>query len=278
MDLSVVIRCGDDDRVFDCIHSIDEDVEIVVSTSENPRFQSKLESSRIYYCLSPRGNLSKVSNIGIEKATNDRVIITDSDTTFKKGSIREMYMALDDFEVVRAKLKFQYSNDRIFSKTVAEARDYVNSLPLVYTPGVAIKRSVIGKIGGFLFNDPVPFAVDADLNYRIKLARIPVKYLDNAVLYHDVESISHDLKAAYRIGKGCMTSAIYLSKRVHNDKVHPKYIVRELKGVKRSQLGDVARKKGAGIFIYQLMWDLIFNLGKNWKWVTRDRLDEKGER
>lgn len=276
MDLSIVIRCGDDDRIFDCIQSIDEDVHIIVSTSENPRFQSKLEFRGINYCLSPRGNLSKVSNIGFDNAIHDRVIITDSDTIFEKGSIKKMYLALDDYEVVRAKLKFRINKDKIFSRIVAEARDYVNSLPLVYTPGVGIKRSITGKIGGFLFNDPVPFAVDADLNYRIKHARIPVKYLDNAILYHDVESIRHDIKAAYRIGNGCMTSAIFLSEQIHNNEIHPRKIVRELKGVKRSYLGDVARKKGAVVFTYQLLWDLLFNLGKNWRWATRHKLNING--
>ena len=274
MDLSVVIRCGDDDRIFDCIQSVDEDVDIIVSTSENPRFQSKLESRGINYCLSPRGNLSKVSNIGFENAIHDRVIITDSDTTFEKGSIKEIYLALDDFEVVRAKLKFRSNKDNIFSKTVAEARDYVNSLPLVYTPGVGVKRRIKSKIGGYLFNDPVPFAVDADLDYRIKHAKIPVKYLDNAILYHDVENIRHDMKAAYRIGSGCMTSAIYLSEQIHNKELHPRKIVRELKGVKRSFLGDVARRKGVRVFTYQLLWDLLFNLGKNWRWATRNKLNE----
>lgn len=276
MDLSVVIRCGDDDRVFKCIQSIDENVEIIVSTSENPRFQSKLKSRGINYCLSPRGNLSEVSNIGFEHATHDKVIITDSDTTFEKGSIREMHLALDNFEVVCAKLKFLSSKDKFFSKTVAEARDYVNSLSLIYTPGVGVKRSIIDKIGGFLFNDPVPFAVDADLDYRIKHAKIPVKYLDNAILYHDVESIYHDMKAAYRIGNGCMTSAIYLSKQIHNNELPPRKIVCELKGVKRGHLGDVARKKGAIVFTYQLLWDLFFHLGKNWRWATRNKLYESG--
>jgi hypothetical protein len=276
MDLSVVIRCGDDERVFDCIQSIDEDVEIVVSTSENPLFQSKLESKGIKYCLSPRRNLSKVSNIGVENATYEKVIITDSDTIFEKGCIREMYLALDDYDVVRAKLKFLTSKDKSFSTTVAEARDYVNSLPLVYTPGVGVKKSITGKIGGFLFNDPVPYAVDADLDYRIKNANIPVKYLTNATLYHDVESIRHDMKAAYRIGSGCMTSAIYLSKQIHNNELTPKTIVRKLKAVKKSHMGDVARQKGVGVFIYQIMWNFLFNLGKNWRWITRHKLIVNG--
>jgi GT2 family glycosyltransferase len=277
MDLSIVIRCGDDERVFDCIRSIDEDVEIMVSTSENPEFQSKLEARGIHYCLSPRGNLSKVSNIGFNHVKHERVIITDSDTIFEKGAIKEMYLALDEYDVVRAKLRFLADEKKHFSKIVAEARDYVNSLPLVFTPGIGIKKGIIKRIGGFLFNDPVPFAVDADLDYRIKQAKIPVKYLSNAVVYHDAESIRHDMKAAYRIGVGCMTSAIYLSRQIHNNQKHPRKIVSELKGVKTRHLRDVIRKKGAGVFAYQIFWDFLFHFGKNRRWMTRHQLSSGSE-
>jgi len=277
MDLSIVIRCGDDERVFDCIQSIDEDVEIMVSTSKNPHFQSKLETRSIQYCLSPRGNLSQVSNIGFNHTKHEKVIVTDSDTIFKKGTIKEMYLALDEYDVVRAKLRFLADEKKPFSKTVAEARDYVNSLPLVFTPGIGIKRGITEKIGGFLFNDPVPFAVDADLDYRIIQAKIPVKYLPNAEIYHDAESIRHDMKAAYRIGAGCMTSAIYLSRQIHNNQKHPRKIVSELKGVKTRHLGDVMRKKGPSVFAYQLLWDLLFHSGKNWRWMTKHQLSSGRE-
>jgi hypothetical protein len=277
MDLSIVIRCGDDERVFDCIHSIDEDVEIMVSTSENPEFQSKLEARGIQYCLSPRGNLSEVSNIGFNHAKHEKVIITDSDTIFEKGTIKKMYLALDEYDVVRAKLQFRTYKKKPFSRTVAEARDYVNSLPLVFTPGIGIKRGITEKIGGFLFNDPVPFAVDADMDYRIKQAKIPVKYLSNAAIYHDAESIRHDMKAAYRIGAGCMTSAIYLSESFHNGQKAPIAIVRDLKGVRVEHWNDLLRTKGVGVFMYQMMWDIMFYSGKNWRWLTRNQLSDEQE-
>ncbi len=272
MDLSVVIRCNDDERVFDCIESIDEDVEIIVSTSENPVFQAKLESRSISYCLSPRGNLSRVSNIGFNKAKYDKVIITDSDTVFKEGSIREMYLALDHYKVVRARIEFVSDKNKFFSRTIAEARDFVNSLPVVYTPGIGVRKELVADVGGFLFNDPVPFAVDADLDYRIKKAGLSVKYLDSAVLYHDAEDIFHDLKAAYRIGAGCMTSAIYLSKQMQNIKLAPRKIAHELKGVKLSCLGDIIRQKGLRVFLYQIIWDIFFYAGKNWRWITKREL------
>ena len=261
MNISIIIRCGDDERVFKCIESIDEDVEVVVSISENPVLQEKLSSKGIPYCLVPRGNLSVVSNIGFNQTKNDRVIITDSDTIFEKGCIGRMHDALDDFRVVRATLKFKDSLNVPFSKIVAKARDYVNSLPLVYTPGIAVRKSLIPDIGGFLFNDPVPFAVDADLNHRIKCAGIPVKFLKDAVLYHDAEGVFHDMKAAFRIGKGCMTSAIHLSGYAMFNGQKPADILRELKGVRLYHLPELVRTKGIRILFYQMVWDALFYSG-----------------
>lgn len=268
-DISVVIRCGDDDRVFSCIDSIDDNAEIIVSMSENPELQQKLTEHGIKYCLTPRGNLSIVSNIGFDEATHNKVVITDSDTIFEKCSIEAMSRALDVNLVVRAKLRFKSDKNKLFSHAVAEARDYVNSLPVAYTPGLGVRKEIIDRIGGYLFNNPVPFAVDADLNYRLHKSGIEIKYLDNSILYHDVESIRHDLKAAFRIGRGCMTSAICLSQGYHQSQIHPRTIVKDLKGVKSKHLGDLIKVKGPSVFFYQLIWDLYFYSGKNWQWMNR---------
>ncbi len=143
-----------------------------------------------------------ISNIGIANTMYNKVIITDSDTTFEPGCIRELYRSLENYPIVRAHLRFATDSGRLFSRIIASARDYVNSMPLVYTPGVALRKDVVACIGGFMFNDVVPYAVDADLNYRVKSLDIQVKFADQAVVNHCAESVKHDLKAAYRIGWG----------------------------------------------------------------------------
>ena len=267
MDMSIVIRCDDDERVFQCVDSVGEDVEIVVSTSGGPEFLERLSSAGITYCQTPRGNLSIVSNLGFARTRHDRVLITDSDTTFGKGCVREMYHALDAHKVARSRIVFRRSGAQPFSGIIAEARDYVNSLPLIYTPGIAVRKDILPDIGGFLFNEPVPYAVDADLNYRIKRAKLAVGYPRKAVLYHDAESLWHDARAAHRIGRGCMISAISLSAHCRSDGKRPRDIARELKGVKPSQLKNVLSTKGPSVFCYQIFWDSLFYAG-----MTREYL------
>ena len=49
MNLSVVIKCSDDEKIWRCIGSIDEKVEIVVSLTPNIEIQEKLNKLKIKY-------------------------------------------------------------------------------------------------------------------------------------------------------------------------------------------------------------------------------------
>ena len=258
MDISVVIRCGDDNRVFKCIDSIDEDVEVIVSLSENPKLEKKLENKGIKYCLSPRKNLSKTSNIGFEFASYEKVIITDSDTVFENGCIKKLYDALDNYKVACAGIKFLSDSSVPFSNIVAESRDYVNSLPLFFTPGIALKKDVLSEIGGFLFDNNVPYAVDANLDYRMKKAGLPVAWMINdAYICHAPESIKHDLKAAFRIGMGCKVGV----ERLRSFDQYSNIKWNALKGVKLNSIIDIFQKKGAFVGFYQLLWDIFHIAG-----------------
>ncbi len=257
MEVSVVIRCSDDPRVFDCIDSIDEDVDIVVALSSGDALKTKLDEKGIRYCVTPKGNLSLVSNMGIDSAKFGKVILTDSDTTFEPGCISEIDRTLDQVPIAKVKINFQYDSKNYTSKIVAAARDYVNSLPLVYTPGIGFKKNIVNNIGGFLFNWPVQFAVDADLDYRLKEVKIPIKFIKHVGIFHLPETLTHDLNAAYRIGKGCATS--YMSLKSYAQFANIKW--NALKGVKLKNLPHIAVDKGIVVAFYQVIWDLLYWMG-----------------
>lgn len=255
---TVVIRCKDDERVFDCIKSIDESVETIVVMNPNEDLERRLGEIGVICKHSPPGNLSIVSNIGFASASADKIIITDSDTIFGEKCIFAMIEGLNEYDVVRSPLRFG-RRDEFLSRELAEARDYVNSLPVVYTPGIAVSRNLPEKIKGFLFDDAIPFAVDANLNFRIQQENVPVLYLENVWISHSAESVKHDLKAARRIGSGCRES----SKRLVTlyPEIPETEIGSALKGVKRSHYYDLFKKKGFRVFLYQLLWDIAFYRG-----------------
>ena len=255
--ISVVIRCKNDPRVFDCISSIDIPAEVVVSYSGQSDLKSKIEQTGAICVNAPYNNLSVVSNIGLNTATGDLLVLTDSDTLFEPGCLRKLIQELKRTEIVKAKTRFLSVPGNIISETIAAARDYVNSLPVVYTPGIALRKDVIEKIQGFFFNEVVPFAVDADLNFRVKYSDVSVSFLDNAYIRHLPVDIKDDFRAAFRIGKGCEKSIRYWNMKGALGHLRSS----ELKGVKISMLPDLAKKKGIFALLYQIVWDLLYWLG-----------------
>ncbi len=255
--LSVVIRCGNDLNVLDCISSIDVDSEIIVSFTGTPEVAERIRETGAICVEVEGGNLSIASNVGFEKATSDYVVITDSDTVFEPGTLEQLRMALSKYSVARAKIRFLNPSNRIITGLIASARDYVNSLKLVYTPGIAVRKGLLKELEGVLFNDIVPFAVDADLDFRIKQAGIPVAFLENSFIQHSVVSLRHDLRAAYRIGKGCAKSIMFWNTNGNKGKIP----ATALKGVQPRFLPDLLRKKGFPVLFYQCIWDLFYWTG-----------------
>ena len=259
LELTVVIRCGDDSRIFRCIDSIDEEVEIIVALNENKMIQEELDKRNIRYCLTPPNNLSIAANLGVENASHDKIIITDSDTWFEKGSIKKVYNALEKTPIVNMKINFIAKKRIPCSFIISQARDFVNSLPVVYTPGIGIDKKIISKIGGYLFDDDVCYAVDANLTYRIKFHKVSFLDLEDAIIFHEAENLKHDLKAAYRIGKGCVVGASKLFIQGYGKAIITNFL--SLKGVKLIHWNDLIKRKGFRVLIYQLIWDTCFYLG-----------------
>ncbi len=251
MKISIIIKCKDDEKVFDCIKSIDEDVEVIVSMPSNKKIQKKLKKLGAKHVLAPVGNLAVTSNIGIKNASYQKVIITDSDTLFQKGCIRSLFKALDSYQVARARIIYPYRTNRFLSKVIAETRDYFNSFPVAYTPGLALNKDIISKISGFYFNKHVAWAEDADLNYRIQKANIPVIFAKGAYVKHGSVNFLHDLRAAFRIGTGKRASVEYSDRPFGKN---PFYRV-------KNTFYDVKQKKGIKVALYFLLWRLFYYLG-----------------
>ena len=256
-DVSIVIRCKDDPHVIECIQSIDVEAEIVVAYSGKDEFCKRITDKGAKCVRVPEGNLSIASNVGFEHASHGNVIIVDSDTVFQPGSILRMKDALIVSPVVRASLVFESSSESLLCRIVSNARSVVNSLPLVYTPGIAVRREVTEKLGGFLFNPVVPYAVDADLDFRIKRTGMKVEFLTDVVVSHSSISLRHDIRAAFRIGRGCRQSLRYW--RVHRE--FGKLTTSALIGVKFINLPRLFQTYGLLTLIYQLAWDFTYWCG-----------------
>lgn len=201
MDLSIVINCSDDWRVISTIDSIDEQVEIICSITPNAQIEKLLAERRITYVVTPKGNQSHTTNVGIDLAAHDKIILMDSDSRFAPGAIKKINRLLDNYLVVNGRIVFEH-NGTFWSRKIAACREYDNAYGSpCYKPGLGLRKELIDTVGSW-FNPLVRWTDDAELSCRIKAAGVPVFHLDEICVYHSPISFWDNVKSNFRYGKG----------------------------------------------------------------------------
>lgn len=209
MGLSIVIPVSQDFRLLDCLKSIDIDSEIVVVFNNNPS-KKLIESSRKDQRVNPvvvndiGCNLAKVFNIGIEASSHKCVLLANSDCIFLPGRLGAYFDELLIHPVVKGHIQFQ--SNSLTTRLVAELRflfhEFFSEKKSLFGPGLAFRRSISEKIGGYYFDEDMGWGEDGELSERIYASGLDVQHLPGYVLSHPPESMRHDLGVAYKIGYG----------------------------------------------------------------------------
>lgn len=236
LDLSVVIRCGRDEMGLKrTISSIDEKVEVVVSAAEDAPFIKNFK--REGYNIAPHtyGNWSVAAQSGIDKATNNDVIMMDADSVFGNGAIKTIAKALRKGHLFVQPQVIYTNTGNFIGKLISNSRTYENQRePKAYSPGLGLKvQELTKKIGvqGNVYNLSVAYGDDGDLNQRRKEAKIDVYVARNALIYHDPITLEHELKTIYRFGVG--------KRQAQNGKEEPK-LLNDI--IKKEFVSDRARE------------------------------------
>jgi len=245
--LSIVIPCSTDIRIKGCIESIDENVEVVVVLNgASKEVTNIVKNLKVKIIVLKKANLSNALNYGIKNSTNDKIIFMDSDCKFQKGSIRKVNNALNDNLIVKGKVAFQHND--VFSKIVADTRDYVNyDDPKPYNPFLAINKKIKKYSGGYYFDSQIHWTEDADFYSRLKRSNIKVKYLFSAMVYHPPLTFVQDLRSAFRYGVG---------KRIRVEKGRANSM-----GTHFSNIPDLTNKKGLLAGMYYFLWSISYMFG-----------------
>ena len=247
--LSVLIRAGGDDRVFDCIASIKKTApnsKIKISILANKALEKRVAKLHIKFCVVPRGNASLTTNKGLELVKDSRVLITDSDTVFDTNCIKLLNKALEKYDVVKPQIVFK-NNGSFTSTIVANLRKYFNSRDKkMFTPGLAFKMSIKSKIGGYYFDNKVVWGEDSEFSNRVERAKLRTSVVNKARLFHPPVSLRHDLGGAFLIG----------AKKPENKSL-VKIVIKRFK-----TLYEILRNFGFPTFIYGFVWYILFDFGK----------------
>jgi glycosyltransferase involved in cell wall biosynthesis len=260
--LSIIIKCFQDSRIFRCIESIDNDCEIIISYAGNSSLYSKIieRYPSIKIVRSPVGNLSISCNLGINQSTGNAVLIMDSDSVFKPGSLDLITQQLNQSLVVKPRIIYQYTRHIVGSRIVAMARQRFNDTNIrALTPGLAFRKEIVNLIDGCLFDDRIPFTEDAVLDWRLKRAGVGLKFLPKAVVYHSPISLFHDLRAAYRMGYGHRTAVHFAGRE--NDNGGKSIISRILTGKSIMSCLSEGKNYGVGVALHSAAWGALYNVG-----------------
>jgi hypothetical protein len=250
--ISILIRCSDDYRVLDCIASIKSTSPkspIIVSMTPNKRLQESIISVGVTYCIVPKHNAAITNNKGLELVKTDKVIITDADTLFEKEAINLLDKALGKYDVVKPRLVFRPETNFSYFSPVANLRTFFNDNDKkMYIPGLAFNLSIKSKIGGYFFDEQIPWGEDSDFSDRVERRGLKTKVIEASILYHPSVDMLHDLADAFLIGL----------KKKDKEFINKNIISKRIKFFKK------LASKGYGFptLVYGFVWYLFFDLGR----------------
>lgn len=257
MDLTVIIADSTDLRIKNCIESIDEDIEVLVSLNgPSKELFDLVKEMNVKYCFLPNMGLAAALNNGIKHASNSKIIIIDSDCTFKEGTIRKLCDALDRYPMVRGVQITRF--DGFLSQIISKAREFHgNTNPdskldeiMAYKP-LAYKKEVAKLLGGEIYNPKLKLSEDFEMNERRKSAGVKLGFIPDAIIYHDPISIKSDLKSAFMYGSDRHTMVeLGLTKP-------KKTFLQSLKKLRKK----CYLRFGFGVTAYMVLWTSAYDLG-----------------
>jgi glycosyltransferase involved in cell wall biosynthesis len=273
--ITVVIPVANDRRIGKCIDSVDDDAEIIVVLNNNPTVEVmdivKASKRCRTITMKEKGcNLAKVLNEGIKSATHDKVMLMNSDCTFQPGLLKEAAKQLGCFEVVKARVKFNH--DGYAQYLVSECRYLFHHIfdggRNLYGPGLSFRKSRVNMIGGYFFDERMGWGEDGELSNRINDSSLSILFLSQNI-FHEKEGMVHDLKVAYKIGRGSgiknREGGVSVGSALAADFMH-------ISTDHRNQFYLAREHGGLALAGYLLFWKIIFHLGF-YKEILKGRRD-----
>ncbi|GAT68770.1 glycosyl transferase [Planomonospora sphaerica] len=273
MRLTIVLPCADDDGLDACLASIDEDVEVLaVLNGPTPAMRERVRQHGLRTIEIPERNLGAACQAGCVAASNEHILLMNTDSTFAPGAIRTL---MDDWAedlVVRATLQFAGSGRGI--RLIENLQNHQMSNPdRAYQPGILFHAGILDRIGGYYFDQDVHWTEDADFDRRVRGAGIGVR-VSVGVVRHGEVSVLRKLRSAFRYGIG---RSIAESKRLYGTYPPFRPSLKALAG----DWSALARSYGRATAAYGVVWMTAFAAGvlaqRHFEvYPVRDRLSMDG--
>ena len=262
MKITIIIPVSNDLRILDCLKSIDEKVEVMISLNKPNREMlalvdeikkgkyNKLNDLEINICQIDYLSIAGALNRGIKKAKYENIFLMDSDCIFEKGTIRKLYRNYHGNLLSKGRVSFNRKN--WISGVIARAREFHTSDKInAYSPPLLFKKRIIKQIGGYYFHPSLCWLEDGEFDKRVRENNLKISYDPTAMVYHPELTIKRDLYSAFWYGVG---QDIGVKLGIHNK---PTGV---LGSVKKYML-EGCKKKGIISGIYLFIWRLTLLFG-----------------
>lgn len=255
--ISIVIPCSSDLLLEQCINSIDSAVEVIVSlgrpTPEVKQLLTKFPDVKIVE--TDQLGIAISYNKGIEIATNDWILLMDSDCTFSAGAIDKMWQLTDNFRIVRGKVAFRATD--LISSITSRLREFTTSDNLnAYSPPLLFNKDIVNQIG-YYFRPELVWAEDADFNNRVQSNHIALGYAPEAIIFHRPLSFRRDLRSAFYYGVGRQIGKSLGVYKPHSLKTFANNV-----GLVLANTGKILARKGLlPAMYYFFLWNPAFRIG-----------------
>lgn len=257
---SIALKGANDPLIERCLDSIDDDVSVHAVITPYDTTEGILRERNIPYTVTAYGNIAKSTEISVQEAEHDHVIVMDSDTWFAPGSIRHLREALKESPLAKGKIEFLA--DSAITRAIARHREPFNCQPdSVSNPGLAMRRSEVAQAcRGYIFNPLIRWTEDADLNYRVQQAGLPITYVPEAIIRHDPVSLDHELRAAFLYGVGKRLSIEHTPDRQPYEEF-PTIAMNALRGVLPHNMLKKGRTLGWDVAVLDSAWQIVYHAG-----------------
>jgi glycosyltransferase involved in cell wall biosynthesis len=209
--LAVVIPCKDDSRVVRCVESVDEAAEIVVVANGSPKeflaaIRLPLERLGARLEVLAEANLARALELGIRSAASPCVLLMDSDCVFEPGAVGAFRGALAagaaTREVFKGEIEFEAGTSRIGAVIARTRRQHTGRPLTAFKPPLAFSREIAASIGGYFFDERLPWKEDADFDRRVRRAGLHVVAVSGGRIRHAPLTLRADLRSTFRYGVG----------------------------------------------------------------------------
>jgi CTP:molybdopterin cytidylyltransferase MocA len=256
--LTVVIPCKDDPLVERCLASIDEPLDVVVAFNGSPAgFADRVmarahDGLRVHRVDLSEANLAAALEVGIAAAPTRRVLLMDSDCTFRAGSLAATANAMDTGdtadEVYKGTVVFARSRGWL-ARPIAQSRaHYTADVLTAFKPPLAFAVDLRARLGGYFFDERLHWKEDADLDCRVRAAGVRIVGVPDCVIDHSPVTALGDFRSNYRYGVGSAI-AEHLSISVTQPDRAPKDAARRYGAGTAAYLWTVNRAKQAGYHV-----------------------------